>query len=527
MKLTSLPSLWLRSTAVRVASRRIAAGACAALVFANAALATWSIVAINRKTGEVCVSSATCLASFDLQRFLPVVVVGKGGGAAQSSIDSQGTNRKIIWDGLMGGATPTQILQTLAMFDPSHQTRQYGIVDFNNTPVTFTGSAAGIAKFGVVGEIGDIKYAIQGNVLTGNQVILDAEAAFVGMNGDLLQKVIAGMEAARGLGGDGRCSCNPSQPTSCGVPPPNFVKSAHTAFLVFSRIGDTDGVCNSSVGCANGNYLLDLKVIQPANAPGDPVIAMQQLYSDWRISMRDRPDGILSIVEPGAQSLPADGHTSAPVTVRLYDIEGLAITHGGAQVTLTNVSGQPDVTTPSAVTDNGDGTYSFTLTAGSTAGQDQWRIRADDGIVGSVATLHPDLTMRVDPIADLHCGFDQVGAFSDVLVPFTFNLSPSLGNRHILLLASGSGTSPGMTFQGATLPLNPDKWLRVTVLQAGSSMLPNSNGQLDANGYLQAGFQTQRRMMVHLVGGRLDWSAIVFDGHHPIASGGAGFDIVP
>src|SRR5688500_12533282 len=144
MKLTSLPSLRLPG-----ATRRALAGACALLFFADAALATWSIVAINRKTGEVCISRATCLARFDLQRFLPVLVVGKGGGAAQSFVDTSGVNRKIIWDGLMAGAPPALILQNLSQTDPSHQTRQYCITDFDNAPVTFTGSAAGIAKFGV------------------------------------------------------------------------------------------------------------------------------------------------------------------------------------------------------------------------------------------------------------------------------------------------------------------------------------------------------------------------------------------
>src|SRR4029450_10769465 len=158
------------------------------------------------------------------------------------------------------------------------------------------------------------------------------------------------------------------------------------------------------------------------------------------------------IVEPGAQSLPADGITSAPIRIHLYDIEGLPITHGGALLTLTQVSGQSAGRTASAVTDHGDGTYSCSLTAGLVAGTDKWRIRADDGLAGSVATLYPEVTMRVDPISDLHRGFDQVRFFSAALVPFTFNLSPSLGGKRILLLASGSGTSPGMTFQGTPLP---------------------------------------------------------------------------
>jgi uncharacterized protein DUF1028/invasin-like protein len=496
----------------------------ALLALANAVFATWSIVAVNTKTGEVCVSSATCLANFDLQRYLPVVVVGKGGGAAQSAIDASGANRKIIWDGLIAGASPALILQNLAGTDPQHQSRQYGIVDMHNPPITFTGSGAGIAKFGVAGADGEILYAIQGNVLTGNAVITAAEQAFLAHQGDLGHKVILGMEAARLLGGDGRCSCNPSAPTSCGVPPPNFVFSDYTCFFIHSRIGDTDGVCNGSIGCANGSYFLDLKVIGNSSSPKDPVLIMEEQYDTWRATMVDRPDGVYSILKPGAHSVPADGITSAPVELELYDINGTAIQHGGATIQLTNISGAPAVTTPSAVVDHGNGKYSFTLQAGTQTGQDIWRIKASDGVAN--ATLVPDVPMRVDPVFDLHCGFDQVAAFQDVLVPFTINVGSVFSHHRYLLLASASGTAPGFVFEGAALPLNPDKFIRITVTQAGSSLLPNSIGVLDSNGYGHGGFHALPQYLSYLVGGRLDWSAYLY-GQFPVATGNAGFDIIP
>ena len=121
--------------------------------------ATWSIVAINMRTGEVAVASATCLERLDLRSAVPVIVVGQGAAAAQSFIDVDGSNRLLIWNNFMAGqTTPAQILTQLSINDPTHRTRQYGICAFTGPPVTFTGRGAGAAKKGVVGTIGDYVY---------------------------------------------------------------------------------------------------------------------------------------------------------------------------------------------------------------------------------------------------------------------------------------------------------------------------------------------------------------------------------
>src|SRR5262245_21046759 len=197
------------------------------LLLATQPRATWSIVCVNLKTREVGVASATCLANFSLRTGVPVIAVGEGAAAAQSFIDTTGQNRRLIFLSFRDtDETPAQILARLAAQDESHQSRQYGIVNFVGDPVTFTGRLDGRAATGVTGQIDDIRNAIQGNVLTGNEVVLAAEAAFRDAKGDMGQKMMAAMEAARALGGDGRCSCSESAPRSCGVPPPNFTKSA-------------------------------------------------------------------------------------------------------------------------------------------------------------------------------------------------------------------------------------------------------------------------------------------------------------
>jgi len=82
---------WLSS---RIAP--IALGASA--ILASPAEATWSIILIDLRTGEVALGSATCLTNFDLQAGTPVLLTGIGGATAQSFVDSTGQNRTFIRD---------------------------------------------------------------------------------------------------------------------------------------------------------------------------------------------------------------------------------------------------------------------------------------------------------------------------------------------------------------------------------------------------------------------------------------------
>jgi hypothetical protein len=60
--------------------------------------------------------------------------------------------------------------------------------------------------------------------------------------------------------------------------------------------------------------------------------------------------------------------------------------------------------------------------------------------------------------------------------------------RQYILLGSLSGTSPGTTFAGVHVPLNPDAYFTFTVNNPNSAILPNSMGTLDATGRASAAF---------------------------------------
>ena len=224
----------------------IAASAAALLGVAGTAEATWSILLVDTRTGEIALGSATCLTGFDLRANTPVIITGVGAATAQSFVDSSGRNRVRIRDGLALGLTPAEIFDDLSTFDPGHQTRQYGIVDVTGGTGTFSGTGAGAWAGGLTGELtgtsDGIFYAVQGNLLTGPAVVSDAVDAIIATPGDLAEKLMAGMEAAQAIGGDARCSC-PPLPIPCGTPPAGFLKSADIGYMMIARAGDTDA-CN-------------------------------------------------------------------------------------------------------------------------------------------------------------------------------------------------------------------------------------------------------------------------------------------
>lgn len=506
--------------------RRLSSFLGALLVLHAPALATWSIVVLNHKTGEVCVATATCIPDFQIRRYVPVIRVGLGAGAAQSWVDSQAYNRGLIWDALEEGATPDRVLQRLLTVGDSPQDRQYGIVAFTGEARTFSGTNCGAAVANLTGEVGDLSYAIQGNLLVGWLPVLDAETALLNTPGDLATKVMAAMQAARFAGGDGRCSCSPNAPTSCGEPPASFVHSSHCATMVIARMGDIDGVCNIGSGCANGTYYMRRNWEGGVNDI-DAVEGLQERWDVWRANLQGRPDAILSEVAPKDQRLPADGLSTTLVTVRMVDVEGVPLVTGGATVTLEPRHEGADPAVPGPVTDHGDGTYTFELTSTGTPGTGEWGIRVDDGI--KPVLLWPPLSLEVDPPAELHCGRDSLGAAEGGAAALRLQRPVADAGRGYQLLVSAAGTTPGTTVGGVLVPLNADRafgfalagQLRTTV---GEGFL----GSLDATGRAEAAFHLDPQWAWTFIGETFHFAALLADqGQGLEVVGPVGFTVEP
>jgi uncharacterized Ntn-hydrolase superfamily protein len=103
---------------------------------------------------------------------------------------------------LREGRSASLTLETLVAADDKRETRQVGIVDVAGAAATFTGSECNPWAGGVTGE----GYAIQGNILTGPEVVAAMEEAWHATRaGDpLARRLLAVLAAGDSAGGDRR-----------------------------------------------------------------------------------------------------------------------------------------------------------------------------------------------------------------------------------------------------------------------------------------------------------------------------------
>ena len=479
---------------------RLAISLVLALGLTFPARATWSVVVVDMATREVAVACATCIENIDLLPRLPALRPGLGAGNVQAWWDSDGKKRKRMWDGFGAGETPHQILDALR--NPSYQ---YGIVNVFGPPVSYTGSGAQDGVCNVAGQVGSLRYAIQGNVIAGDAVCLAAEAALVSTPGDLATRVMAAMEAARAMGGDGRCSCSFSDPDGCGTPPPGTWKSAHTAFIALARVGDEEVPCNAN-GCPDTPIYLARSVAGTA-ADIDPIFELQQKVDQWRAKQKGRPDQLLSEVFVDRVQLVADGTSRARVDVLLRDIEGDPLTSGGALLTIENALGDP-IALPGPVTDHGDGTYSFDLVATAAVGRARFSISVDFG-GNRPRVLWPYIDLESDPIVDLHAGQWSLSASQAQPLPLTINRGAGEAGRPYRLLLSAAGTYPGIDLGAVVLPLNRDALLVEAWTAPDPPTFEGFTGVLDSAGRAEAWLDLPPSTLISLVGERLNLCAVL------------------
>jgi uncharacterized Ntn-hydrolase superfamily protein len=191
--------------------RRTVLGSAAALVALPASLsATWSVIAVDARTGRVVIASATCVSQERLERFpakglmdvQAIVVPGVGVAAAQAGVDRTRENQRLIYRELGAGTSPDRIIEMLET-DPRIESRQFGIVDLQGRCAGFSGADNGPASLSVQDSIPQlgIYFSVQGNILASDTVVHDAVAAFKAHGGTLTDRVMAAMEAADAAGG--------------------------------------------------------------------------------------------------------------------------------------------------------------------------------------------------------------------------------------------------------------------------------------------------------------------------------------
>jgi len=101
---------------------------------------------------------------------------------------------------LEAGFTAEQALQVLLEFDAEAQQRQVAIVDSAGRVAAFTGTETSAWAGDRHGE----HYSVQGNILVGEQVLVNMERAYLETGGPLARRLLAAVEAGDEAGGDSR-----------------------------------------------------------------------------------------------------------------------------------------------------------------------------------------------------------------------------------------------------------------------------------------------------------------------------------
>jgi uncharacterized Ntn-hydrolase superfamily protein len=249
--------------------------------------ATWSVIAVDARTGRVVIASATCVPQSRLLAFpakglmdiQAIVVPGVGVAAAQAGVDRTRTNQTLIYEQLVEGTDPRLILDMLRA-DPEIERRQFAIVDLRGRSIGFSGRENNPASLAAQGRVPgtDIYYSVQGNILASDAVVQNAARALQQAEGDVLDKVMAAMEAADDAGGDRRCTCEtePVPDAECDG------RNAHVAYILAADANDPRG---SSFN--DGDYFMFIDVTDENIEPhenGNPVITLRMRYDQWKSS---------------------------------------------------------------------------------------------------------------------------------------------------------------------------------------------------------------------------------------------------
>jgi uncharacterized Ntn-hydrolase superfamily protein len=211
---------------------------------------TFSIVAFDPANGDLGVAVASKFPA--VGAVVPWAHAGVGAVATQSWANTDFGPEGLQ---LMGGGLPApQALDAVLEPDADREERQVGFVDAEGRAATFTGANCMDWAGGVAGD----GFAVQGNILAGEEVVAELGRAFAETEGDLCDRLLAALLAGDAAGGDRR-------------------GKQSAALLVVRASGGYEG--------RNDRYI-DLRVDDHPEAPAE----LARLFTVWDDTMLIRND---------------------------------------------------------------------------------------------------------------------------------------------------------------------------------------------------------------------------------------------
>jgi uncharacterized Ntn-hydrolase superfamily protein len=170
------------------------------MLFANCASATFSIVAYDPDTGDLGVAVASKFLA--VGSVVPWAKAGVGAVATQARANvtygPEGLRR------MANGEAPDAIITSLTAADPLRDQRQVGMIDAKGNTAAYTGTSC----YAWAGHKTGTHFTVQGNILTGEDVLKAMAAAFTKAResgkGELADWMLAAMRAGDKAGGDRR-----------------------------------------------------------------------------------------------------------------------------------------------------------------------------------------------------------------------------------------------------------------------------------------------------------------------------------
>jgi uncharacterized Ntn-hydrolase superfamily protein len=193
-----------------------------ALLDTGRAEATWSIVGVDAETGEVGVAVASCV-GFEVT-VVPVLVPGIGAAASQANI-SKGSGDRLV-DALESQASAQEVIDAVVAADDRPGDRQFGVVVIDGGGAAWTGADNLAVATG--DRNADMTSAAQGNILVAADVVDETLAAFDAADGELADRLLAGLLAGADAGGDSRCGDQTATAAALLVASPGDAVYAHT-----------------------------------------------------------------------------------------------------------------------------------------------------------------------------------------------------------------------------------------------------------------------------------------------------------